>query len=168
MYIPPGPARPDEAAILNWRDQLARARDRVAGRPWDPRWIGLDDASTEQVIGLIERGDKTGTFTLPWILDATGQAMPAAGDLIVLVDFRGQPRLLLQLTAVTVVRFGAVGAQHTAIDGTPVRRLDIWRPLHTRYWNELLEPFGRGVEDDMPVLVERFVMVTKNQTDSRA
>jgi uncharacterized protein YhfF len=37
-----------------------------------------------------------------------------------------------------------------------MRDLAIWKPLHTRYWNGLLEPYGLTVSDEMPVWVEKF------------
>lgn len=120
------------------------------------RWIGLDDATTRQVIELIRDGDKTGTFTLPWIVERTDQPVPAVNDTIILVDFDGQPRLLVRLTHIERVPFGAITARHTSIDGTPVRDLAVWIPLHTQYWNALLEPFGLEVRDDMPVWIEGF------------
>jgi uncharacterized protein YhfF len=157
MYLPPGPARPDPAELERWW-QAARAALGAAAPagPPDVRWIGLDDATTEEVLRLIVTGDKTGTYTLPWILEKTGQATPRAGDAIVFIDFRGWPRILVELTEVEPVRFGSISARHTALDGTPVRRLETWRALHTRYWTDLLRPFGLAVADDMPVLVERF------------
>jgi uncharacterized protein YhfF len=156
-YLPDGCARPDVAELdAFW----ARARKATAGKnlpdEYQVRWIGLDDESTDQVIELIREGDKTGTFTLPWIVERTGQPEPAVGDAIVLVDFAGRPQLLVQLTAITQVDFGEVSAEHTAIDGHPVRALEVWKPLHTSYWNAMLAPHGLVVTEDMPVLVEAF------------
>jgi uncharacterized protein YhfF len=161
-WLPAGPAGPDPAALQRFWAR-ARAGLPAAGLdgPFQVRWIGLDDDSTEQVLALIEAGDKTGTFTLPWIVARTGQPEPREGDCIVLIDFRGQPRLLVRLTAIEAVTFGTIGPRHTAVDGTPVRDLAVWKPLHTRYWNNLLEPFGLVVSDNMPVLVERFELLAR-------
>jgi uncharacterized protein YhfF len=126
---------------------------------YQPRWIGLDDSTTEDVIELIRSGDKSGTFTLPWIIEHTDQPTPAVGDPIILVDFKGRPRLLVRLTDITTVAFGDITATHTRIDGTPVRDLAVWKPLHTRYWNNLLAPYQLEVSTAMPVLVEKFELL---------
>ena len=47
----------------------------------------------------------------------------------------------------------------SAIDGSPVRDPAIWKPLHTDYWNALLQPFGLAVSDDMPFWAERFTLL---------
>ena len=85
-----------------------------------------------------------------------GDPMPQVGDAIILVSFNGKPKTLLRLTVIEKVAFGNVTEAHTAVDGSPVRALDVWKPLHTAYWKERLRPFGLSVCDDMPVLVEKF------------
>ncbi|MSR08601.1 MAG: ASCH domain-containing protein [Gammaproteobacteria bacterium] len=155
-YLPEGCARPDAATLDRFWQSAVAARPRLAAAgACQVRWIGLDHESTEQVLALIEAGDKTGSFTLPWIVAHTTQPEPRVGDPIILIDFLGQPRLLVQLTGLEEVTFGALDERHTAVDGPPVRALAIWKPLHTRYWNGMLKPFGLQVTADMPVLVEQ-------------
>jgi uncharacterized protein YhfF len=157
MYLPEGPARPDKTSLdAFWA--RARAANAAAGWPADyqVRWIGLDAPSTREILDLIRSRDKTGTFTLPWIVERTDQPAPQAGDCIILIDFDGAPALIVRLVRIHRVRFGTITAADTAVDGSPVRDLGVWKPLHTRYWNALLMPYGLGVTDDMPVWVEQF------------
>ncbi|MFM7707885.1 MAG: hypothetical protein ACKO9D_07700 [Gammaproteobacteria bacterium] len=109
-WLPPGPARPDPAA--------------------------LD--------GFLERA---------------GLAPPSVGQKLQAIDHDGRPVLLLRTTEVREVLFGRVTALDIAIDGSPVRDPAIWKPLHTRYWNALLQPFGLAVSDDMPFWAERFTLL---------
>ena len=163
-YLPAGCARPDGAALdAFWADARAVLGGDALPDDYQVRWIGLDDESTDQILDLIRAGDKTGTFTLPWIVARTDQPTPAIGDTIILVDFRGDPRLLVRLTHIEEVAFGAITTAQTRIDGSPVRDLAIWKPLHTRYWNDLLAPFGLAVSDDMPVWVEAFELLWSGQ-----
>ena len=160
-YLPEGCARPDIAEL---EDFWARAKRQLAGTElpdeYQVRWIGLDLDTTRQVLELIVAGDKTGTFTLPWFVEHTDQPTPAVGDVIILVDFDGHPRLLVKLTHIEPVPFGEITAEHTRIDGTPVRDLAVWIPLHTQYWNRMLEPLGLRVGAEMPVWVEKFELLT--------
>jgi len=159
-YLAAGCARPDEAALRAFYD-AARAALPEAGLPadFDVRWIGLDADTTEAILALIAAGEKTGTYSLPWIIERSGRRPPAPGLPIVLVDIHGRPRLLVRLTRVEQVTFGAIDATHTALDGPPVRDLAVWKPMHTDHWNGLLAPFGLAVSEDMPVLVEAFELV---------
>jgi uncharacterized protein YhfF len=159
-YLPTGCAPPDRAELdAFWAD--ARHTRPAANLPehYTVRWIGLDDESTERVIGLIRAGDKTGTYTLPWIVEHTTHPTPTVGDAIILIDFGGHPRLIVRLTEIEQVAFGAVTATHTGVDGTPMRDLAVWKPLHTEYWNAMLAPHGLAVCDEMPVWVEKFELL---------
>lgn len=155
-----GCAQPDMAALASWWDDRRAA---IGGtrlpNAFEVRWIGLDDSSTEEVIELIRAGDKTGTFSLPWLIARAGLPETQPGDAIVLVDFHAQPRLIVRITAIRTVPFGAITAEDTRIDGSPVRDLSVWVPLHTMYWNKLLAPFGLEVRDDMPVHIEPFELL---------
>mgnify|MGYP002781124757 CR=1 FL=1 len=159
-YLPEGCRRPDVAALVAFWD-AARARvPALAGAAgYHVRWIGLDAASTHAIFELVRRRDKTGTFTLHWIPELTDQPVPRVGDCVVLVDYDGRPTLLVRLTAIHSTTFGAVTAADVAVDGTPVRDLAVWKPLHTQYWNAMLAPFGRAVADDMRFWVERFELL---------
>ena len=159
-YIPDGPARPKlEALDAFWASACERHPELLDGPGYQVRWIGLDHDSTEQIFELIASGDKTGTFTLPWIVERTNQPEPRVGDPIILIDFAGEPRMLLRLTRIHTVLFGEVTEADIAIDGSPVRSLEIWKPLHTQYWGPMLAPFELTVSDDMPVLVEAFELL---------
>jgi uncharacterized protein YhfF len=160
MYLPEGPARPSAAALeAFWAQARAALPHARLADHYQVRWIGLDAPSTRQIFDLIRSGDKTGTFTLPWIVERTGQPKPMVGDCIILIDFDGTPTLLVRLERVHEVLFGQVTADDTAIDGSPVRDLAVWKPLHTQYWGALLKPFGLSVSDDMPFWAERFSVI---------
>ena len=159
-YLPAGCGRPDPDALdAFWQEanrQLAQAR---LPNEYEARWIGLDAESTKQVLDLIRDGDKTGTFTLPWIVEHTDQPTPRVGAAIILIDFDGTPALLVRLTDIFEVPFGQITAEHTAIDGSPVRDLSVWKPMHTQYWNSMLAPFAMSVSAEMPVWIEKFELL---------
>lgn len=152
------PSSPDKRELAKfWH--AATQSVRGLGNDYEVRWIGLDDATTEQILELIRSGDKTGTFSLPWIRERTGKNLPGVGDAIVLVSFDSKPQLVVRITEITEVAFGDISEEHTAVDGSPVRALAVWKPLHIDYWNERLLPLGLAVCDDMPVLIEKFELV---------
>jgi len=160
MYLPEGPTRPSPAALDAFWAEARAAHPQAAFPPaYQVRWIGLDRPTTQQIFDLVRSGDKTGTFTLPWIVARTDQPPPAVGDCLILIDFDGIPTMVVRLERVHEVAFGAITAADTAIDGSPVRDLAVWKPLHTQYWGALLQPFGLQVSPDMPVWVEKFSIV---------
>lgn len=168
-YLPAGATPPTSAALAAFFAEAARACPQIGPDPaHQVRWIGLDADSTLQIFELIRMGDKTGTFTLPWIIERTGQPVPQVGALLVLIDIGGRPTLLLRTRAVRDAVFGEVTAADTAVDGSPVRDPAVWVPLHTQYWNALLEPFGLAVSDDMPFWIEEFELLYDADAGRRA
>jgi uncharacterized protein YhfF len=160
MYLPAGPAHPTTTTLDAFYAAARTAnRELALGDDYQVRWIGLDADTTRQIFELIRARDKTGTFSLPWIFERTGQPQPEVGDRLILIDMSGRPTLLVRLTQVYTTSFGRVTATDTAVDGSPVRDLAVWVPLHTQYWNELLRPFGLAVTEDMPFWVEQFELL---------
>lgn len=156
------PAPPNESDLKSF---LAECGSALPGTDFgEPRTlcIGWNLETSETICALVIAGDKTGTFSLPWLHDALPETKPEIAKYVVLSNYGGVPRALLQTVALTLVRFGEIDESHTAIDGPSVRDLDVWRGIHTKYWNGLLEPFGREVLDEMPVVVERFVCLHPN------
>ena len=135
---------------------------RAGGRPdasCDVRRIGTDANMVRLIIERIATGEKTMTYSLPWLREHTGQPDPAPGLLVVALDAAGAPALLLELTRIKHLSFGEVTEADIAEEGIPMRDIKAWRPLHTTVWNEKLAPLGRSVSDDMPVTAEYFKLI---------
>ena len=124
--------------------------------PVESRRIGTDDAMVDAIIERIAIGEKTMTYSLPWLAEHDGRTPPEAGRLVAVLDARGRPALLLRLTGVDTLAFGEVGPGHIQREGIPMRDIDAWRPLHIAVWDEKLGAIGRRVSDDMPVWAEYF------------
>ncbi len=126
---------------------------------YEVRQIGTDAAMVELILSKIRIGEKTMTFSLPWIAERTGITKPVPGRYLLIVDADGQPCMLLEMQRVENVLFGQVDDSHLSREGVPMRTVEAWKPLHTMVWNYKLEPFGLTVAEDMPVWAEYFEMV---------
>lgn len=161
FYLPKGPEAPDVDALeVAFAAAQAVSADRDWSAGYDVRCVGKSADICDQVLDLIIRGEKTGTFSMQWLIERTGRPTPTPGLALIFIDFAGTPRVITQLTAkVERVAFGDVGPKHTALDGPAVRDLSVWRPLHQDYWGQDLAPFGLTVDDAMPVWIEPFDLV---------
>ncbi len=145
-------AAPDVAAFL------AEA-GLSADTPVEARQIGTDAAMIALIRERIVIGEKTMTFSLPWLAERNGTGGPEPGHVIVTLDADGRPDLALRIERTERLPFGEVDANHLAREGLPMRDPVAWRDLHRRVWNAKLEPHGLGVTDDMPVWAEYFECV---------
>ena len=149
---------PDVELLDSFWQQAINAVPEIA-RDHQVRSIGIDEATTDLIIEFIKAGEKTGTYSLPWLMEAEGHPKTTPDTPIMLVSYAGIPRIVVQITSVYETTFGNISLKDTALDGPPVRDLDIWIPLHTNYWNGLLSRHNRVCTSDMPVLVERFKFI---------
>ena len=145
-----------EAIDMFWAKAVAQ--NPSLERDHQVRWIGLDEETTAQIIRFIQSGEKTATFTVPWVNSFQKWPDGYPGLPIILMSCKGEPLLVVQITEVLETTFGAVDYSVTGLDGPPVRETDIWLALHTQYWNEILEDLDLQCTKDMPVLVEKFAV----------
>lgn len=158
LFLPDGPARPTPAALEAFWAEAKKAKPAI-GDDYEVRWFGIDAKTTQSIFNHITTDNKHGTFTLPWILERTGQPVTKVGTLITLIDYGGAPTLVLRITGNEVIKFGDIDERVTNLDGPPVRDVKVWKPVHRDFWNGVLKKYDMAVTDDMPVLVEQFELV---------
>ena len=143
-------------AVLEFVDQVADKLGVTFSQRVTAMCIGSEAAMVDQILRLVANGDKTGTFSLPWLAQHNAEPDPVPGDVIVLTDFGGAPRIATQLTSVDAVTFDEIGAAHTEIDGPAIREVTLWKQIHSQYWGAQLAEIGRSFDPQMPVWVLRF------------
>jgi uncharacterized protein YhfF len=155
ILIADGPAQPDPTAIDTFWER-AQNKFTGLGDDYQVRSLGIDAETTKQILEYIKTRDKMATFSLPWVIEANGFPYSEPGTPIVLCDYVGTPRIIVQLTDVRETTFGDIGYAESSLDGPPVQDPEVWIPLQRKYWNGLLAAYGRECSDDMPVLIEPF------------
>ena len=122
-----------------------------------PAWSFGDSAElADELIGLVLDGTKTATAAAQWEYEAADEPLPRKGDLSIVLDGAGGPRLLVRTTKVETVPFDQVTAEHARLEGEDDRSLESWRSNHERYWRRTLAAVGQEFDPAMPVVCERF------------
>ncbi|CAL8980159.1 hypothetical protein CELL_03437 [Cellulomonas sp. T2.31MG-18] len=129
-------------------------RDLVAPPVWS---FGDSPQLADELLELVLAGRKTATAGALGDYEAAGEALPQVGDVSIVTDGSGAPRVVLRATQVDVVPFDEVGAEHAALEGEGDRSLEQWRRDHEAVWRRRLpaEPF----DPRMPMVLERFEVV---------
>ncbi|MEU4782117.1 ASCH domain-containing protein [Micromonospora sp. NPDC023633] len=118
----------------------------------------------DSLVAAILSGAKTSTSSLVLGYEHAGEAMPEVGQRSAVVDSAGRRVAVIEVTDVRVVRLGDVDLRHALDEGEGYESVAQWRAGHERFWHsaevraELGDP-GFTVDDDTPVLVERFRLV---------
>lgn len=120
-----------------------------------PAWaFGGTPEQADELLALVLAGTKTATAGALWDYQAEGEAVPASGDLSIVLDGDGRPRALLRSTDVRVVAFDD-DAEHARLEGEGDLSLEFWRRVHERFFTEYAA-HDRGFDAAMPVVLERF------------
>lgn len=160
---PPGPSTPSahsapatDPGPSTLADFWGRARTACPALPAElpEAWaFGATPEHADELLALVLEGTKTGTASSLWDYEGDGEPVPAVGDLSIVLDGSGMPRAVLEVTAIEVVPFDQVTAEHARAEGEDDRTLASWRRIHERFWREHSDT---GFAPDMPVVCERF------------
>lgn len=121
-----------------------------------PAWaFGATPEQADDLLALVLDGTKTATAGALWDYEAEQEELPEVGALSIVLDGQGRPRALIETTAVAVVPFAEVDAEHAHAEGEDDRSLASWRRIHEEFFTAY-PSHDRGFSATMPVVLERF------------
>jgi uncharacterized protein YhfF len=118
-------------------------------------WSFGDTPEQATALGLLVRdGAKRATASLlRWYAPGGGdEALPAAGELGIILDGAGEPLCVVRTTAVEIRRFGDVDAAFARAEGEGDGSLAHWQAEHRRFF----AAEGIDVDDDTELVLEHF------------
>ncbi|MFF8893057.1 ASCH domain-containing protein [Brevibacterium casei] len=120
--------------------------------------FGATAEQADELLGLVLNGTKTATASALWDYEEAGDPLPTIGEVSIVLDGEGRPRAVIVTTAVDIVPFAEVTAEHAWAEGEGDRSLKFWREVHERFWRAHTEN-AVGFHPDMPVVCEQFRVV---------
>ncbi|WP_327307546.1 ASCH domain-containing protein [Streptomyces sp. NBC_01298] len=120
----------------------------------------------DALVAAVLSGAKTTTTAVLADYEAAGDPLPVAGERMVIVDSAGRPVGVLEVTDVRVLRLADVDLRHALDEGEGFASVAEWRSGHEDFWHgpQMREALGDPhftVDDDTPVVAERFRLVTR-------
>ncbi|RAF04948.1 hypothetical protein DN545_35850, partial [Burkholderia multivorans] len=101
-------------------------------------------------------GVKTATASALDDYDVDGEPVPRAGDASIVLDGWDRPRAVIVTSAVEILPFAEVTAEHAWAEGEGDRSLAHCRAVHEEFWRAVRPT---GFRPDMLVVCERFRLV---------
>lgn len=164
---PPADSPQVDAAALTQFWELAKVKAKLnrfevytganpASALIPPAWaFGATPEQADSLLALVLDGVKTGTAGALWDYEAEGEPIAEVGSLWIILDGSARPRALIETTAVAVVPFDQVDAEHARSEGEDDLSLASWRRIHEDFFRSHAS-HDRGFQPDMPVVCERF------------
>jgi uncharacterized protein YhfF len=130
--------------------------------------FGGEGEIADELAALVLAGRKRATASLPAEYTSLNEPLPKAGDLSIIVDGKGSPVAIIERTSVDLVPFGSVDEAFAACEGEGDGSLRYWRDAHTRYFNGVCSRLGGKLEENTPILCQRFRLVWPRSNAARS
>lgn len=115
--------------------------------------------AADKLAELVLRGEKRGTATSLWSIEAEGESLPFAGELSIITNWNGEAQCIIETVVVEIVPFKEVTAEFAATEGEGDKSLDYWRRVHREVFTQELNELSLMFSEEMPVLCETFEVV---------
>lgn len=122
-----------------------------------------DEHNTNLCASLVVAGRKRATCSLAYWYLEKGERMPEQGDLLVVTDWSGLPKALVEIVSVTLCRFDEVDAAFAAEEGEGDGSQAWWREAHKAFFEREMKTEGREFDEHATLVLERFRVVALPQ-----
>ena len=123
-------------------------------------YFGITEKSANALLDLVLAGKKRATASSLLAYEATNESVPQVGDFSIVTDWEGNPKCIIETTAVTVIKFKDMTFDICKREGED-ENLESWRRNHTWYFAEDGRERGYSFSEEMPVVFEDFEVVFK-------
>ncbi|MGL5326539.1 MAG: ASCH domain-containing protein [Aeromonas sp.] len=122
-----------------------------------------DEHNANLCAALVVADRKRATCSLAYWYLEKGERMPEQGDLLVVTDWSGQPKALVELVSVTLCPFDEIDAEFAAEEGEGDGSLAWWRKAHRAFFEREMKAEGREFDEHATLVLERFRVVALPQ-----
>jgi uncharacterized protein YhfF len=123
--------------------------------------FGDNPALADELAQLVVHGLKTATSAALSELEAEENTIPQPGLISIILDGHGDPKCIIETTAVSVSRFNDVDEEFAHAEGEGDLSLDYWRKAHMDFFSRVLPKIGKEFSEDMLLVCERFQVIYK-------
>ena len=133
-------------------------------------WFGHEGTPlVDELAALVLSGVKRGTAGLARYVDLGLEPEAKVGAYWILVDGNNAAKAVTQTTRVDIEPFAAVTEEFAWIEGEGDRSLRHWQTAHGAFFESEARMDGFIFHDQMPVILERFIVVFPPEfTDQRS
>lgn len=132
-----------------------------APKEYDAWAFGDTKEMANKLADLVLAGVKTATASNYLMYDLDQEQLPFQGLHNIILDGSGNPVAIAVTTAVRIVSFNEVTAEHAYLEGEGDRTLQYWRDAHEAFFKKEMEAINQDFHTSIPIVCERFKVVYK-------
>lgn len=118
----------------------------------------LSEKLANELLALVLSGTKQATASSLLAYEIEGSRIPQIGDYSIVTDWEGNPRCVIETTAVTILPFNEITFDICKREGED-DTLESWQKGHRRFFTEDGKELGYEFSENMPVIFEDFKVV---------
>mgnify|MGYP005777111239 CR=1 FL=1 len=141
-----------------WQEFLLSAGKDPSVRYIEAFHFELTEGLANELLELVLAGKKRATAGSLWAYESEDARIPAVGDYSIITDWVGNPRCVIETTAVSILPFRDITFDICVREGED-ETLESWREGHRRFFMEDGKMLGYVFTEDMPVVFEDFEVV---------
>lgn len=149
-----------ERAEKFWQEFLDKTGRDKSTKYFDAFHFCNDEKNANELLGLVLEGTKKATASAVPLYEAEGENLPEVGGLSIVTDWDGNPRCVIETTAVTLLPFREMTFDICKREGED-ENLESWQNNHIKFFTEEMEKIGSEFTWDMEVIFEDFEVVYK-------
>ena len=139
-----------------WRAAVAATPELKPDAGFAVWSFGDNEELCNHVLAETLAGRNHATASLQWDY---GGRLPQAGDVSIVTDWAGAPRMVLVTRRVEICRYEDVDADFARAEGYAHNPLHEWREVHWAYFGRRCAELGRAATVDMPIVCEPLELV---------
>lgn len=123
-------------------------------------YFGHNEHTATKLLALILQGVKTATTSCLYQYELTNSKLPQVGDLSIVTDFSGNPKCIIETTAVSKLIFSEMTYDICKREGED-QDLKSWRNNHIEFFTAIGKELGFSFSEDLEIIFEDFKVVYK-------
>lgn len=141
-----------------WQEFLRKTERDPSTRYFDCFHFELTERLANSLLDLVLSGQKQATASSLRTFEVQGTRIPHVGDLNIITDWDGNPRCVIETTAVSIIPFKDMTYEICRREGED-DSLESWQRGHIRFYTAEGKALGYEFSEDMPVVFEDFRVV---------
>ncbi|KGR78705.1 ASCH domain-containing protein [Ureibacillus manganicus] len=143
---------------LFWNKFLAETGRNETSKYIDVFHFELTEKLANELLQLVLVGQKKATASSLFAYQIEGARVPEVGDLSIVTDWEGNPKCVIETTAVTIIPYKEITYDICKREGED-DTLESWQRGHERFYKSEGKSLGYEFTEDMPVVFEDFEVV---------
>ena len=141
-----------------WQEFLSSTNKDSSTEYLDCFHFDLTEEWATKLLDLVLSGKKRATASSLSFYEAKGMRIPQVGDYNIVTDWNGNPRCVIQTTAITIIPFNEMTFDICKREGED-DTLESWQKGHRHFFTEDGKTVGYEFSENMPVVFEDFKVV---------